>query len=50
MRLIVKCVLEVLAVMPDRQELMTEYPGLEEEDVSQALAFAASNRGRFNPP
>lgn len=43
MRLTVKRVLEALAVMPDHQELISEYPGLEEEDIRQALAFAASN-------
>jgi uncharacterized protein (DUF433 family) len=43
MRLTVKRVLEALRVMPDWQTLMAEYPGLEEEDIRQALAWAAYN-------
>ena len=43
MRLTVKRVLEALGVVPDWQELMTEYPGLEKEDIRQALAWAAYN-------
>lgn len=41
MRLTVKRVLEAMTVTPDWQELMQEYPGLEEEDIRQALALAA---------
>ena len=41
MRLTVKRVLEVTALYPDRKELKTEYPELEDEDIRQALAFAA---------
>ena len=41
MRLTVKRVLEGLALYPDRKDLMIEYPELEEEDIRQALAFAA---------
>lgn len=43
MRLTVKRVLEGLALYPDRKDLMIEYPELEEEDIRQALAFAASS-------
>ena len=41
LRLTVRRVLEALAVYPDRAELRREYPELEEEDIRQALAFAA---------
>ena len=41
MRLTVKRVLEALAVYSDWGELMAEYPGLEREDIRQALALAA---------
>jgi len=43
MRLTVRRVLEVLATYPDRQELVAEYPELEDEDIRQALAYAAAN-------
>lgn len=43
MRITVRRVLEALAVYPDRDELMREYPELEEEDIRQALAYAAAN-------
>ncbi len=43
MRLTVKRVLEAMTVTPDWQTLMQEYPGLEEEDIRQALAMAAYN-------
>jgi uncharacterized protein (DUF433 family) len=42
LRLTVKRVLELLALYPDRQELFREYPDLEEEDLRQALVYAAS--------
>lgn len=42
-RLTVRRVLEALAVYPDRAELFREYPELEDEDVSQALAYAAGS-------
>ena len=34
---------ELLAVYPDRGELRREYPELEEEDIRQALLFAAAH-------
>ncbi len=43
MRLTVRRVLEALATYPDRGELSTEYPELEDEDIRQALAYAAAN-------
>jgi uncharacterized protein (DUF433 family) len=42
MRLTVRRVLEALATSPDRAELKREYPELEDEDIRQALAFAAA--------
>jgi uncharacterized protein (DUF433 family) len=41
LRLTVRRVLEALAVYPDRGELKSEYPELEDEDIRQALAYAA---------
>jgi len=41
MRITVKRVLEALSVYPDWEQLHTEYPDLEPEDIRQALAFAA---------
>lgn len=42
LRLSVRRVLEALALYPDRAELKREYPELEDEDIRQALAFAAA--------
>jgi uncharacterized protein (DUF433 family) len=42
MRLTVKRVLEALAMYPDREELRREYPELEDEDIKQALEYAAA--------
>lgn len=43
LRLTVRRVLEALATYPDRKELRTEYPELEDEDIRQALEYAAAN-------
>ena len=43
LRLTVRRVLEALALYPDREELRRENPELEDEDVRQALAFAAAS-------
>lgn len=43
MRLTVRRVLEALATYPDREELKREYPEVEDEDIRQALAFAAAS-------
>ena len=42
LRLTLRRVLEALATYPDRAELKREYPELEDEDIRQALAFAAA--------
>jgi Uncharacterized conserved protein len=42
LRLTVRRVLEVLAIYPDRHELRREYPELDDEDIRQALSFAAT--------
>ncbi len=42
MRITVRRVLEILATYPDRAELFKNYPDLQEEDLQQALAFAAA--------
>jgi uncharacterized protein (DUF433 family) len=43
MRLTVRRVVEAVALYPDRSELKAEYPELEDEDIAQALDFAARN-------
>ena len=43
LRLTVRRVVELVAAYPDREELHREYPELEEEDIKQALAFAAAS-------
>jgi uncharacterized protein (DUF433 family) len=42
LRLTVRRVLEAVAAYPDREELRREYPELEEEDIRQALEYAAA--------
>ncbi len=42
LRLSVRRVLQLLATYPDRAELYAEYPELEEEDLEQALLYAAT--------
>jgi len=42
LRITVRRVLEALAIYPDREELRREYPELDDEDIRQALAFAAA--------
>lgn len=43
LRLTVRRVVEALTIYPDRAELKREYPELEDEDIRQALAYAAAN-------
>jgi uncharacterized protein (DUF433 family) len=43
MRLTVRRVVEAVAAYPDRGELKAEYPELDDEDIAQALEFAARN-------
>lgn len=42
LRLTVKRVIELVALYPYRDELFQEYPELQEEDIRQALAYAAT--------
>lgn len=42
MRLTVRRVIELLALYADRNELRREYPELEDEDIRQALSYAAT--------
>lgn len=41
-RITVKRVLAALAIYPDRDEFRREYPELEDEDIRQALEYAAA--------
>ncbi len=43
MRLTVRRVVETVALYPNRDDLLRNYPELEPDDVQQALAFAAAN-------
>ena len=43
LRLTVRRVLELVALYPQRAELFREYPELDEEDIRQALTYAAAN-------
>jgi uncharacterized protein (DUF433 family) len=43
MRLTVRRVVEVQSLYPNREELFREYPELQEEDIQQALEFAAAS-------
>lgn len=43
MRFTVRRVVEAAALYPDRNDLKAEYPELEDEDIVQALDFAARN-------
>ena len=42
MRITVRRVLELLAIYPNRESLLSEYPFLEPEDLQQALQYAAA--------
>jgi len=42
-RITVRRVLEALAMYPNREDLRREYPELEDEDIRQALEYAAAN-------
>lgn len=42
MRLTVRRVVELVALYTDRDDLRQEYPELEDEDIRQALLYAAS--------
>jgi len=43
LRLTVRRVIEAVALYPDRAELLREYPELDDEDIRQALLFAATS-------
>jgi len=43
LRLTVRRVVEAVALYTNRDDLQTEYPEIQEEDVRQALEFAARN-------
>jgi uncharacterized protein (DUF433 family) len=45
MRLTVRRVLEALSASGSRDELRTDYPELEDEDIRQAIAYAAAMLG-----
>ncbi len=50
LRISVLDVLAILASYPDRARLFANYPSLEEEDLKQALAFAAANLKKIRAP
>lgn len=43
MRITVRRVLELLAAYPTRDEILREYPFLEEADLQEALRYAAAS-------
>ncbi|MCL4804457.1 MAG: DUF433 domain-containing protein [Anaerolineae bacterium] len=43
LRLTVRRVVELVALYPDRMELRREFPEIEDEDIRQALTFAAAS-------
>ncbi|MBP9663191.1 MAG: DUF433 domain-containing protein [Pyrinomonadaceae bacterium] len=43
LRLTVRRVVEAVGTYPDRNDLQREFPELEEEDIREALAYAAAN-------
>jgi uncharacterized protein (DUF433 family) len=43
LRLTVRRVIEAVATYPNREDLRREYPELEEEDIREALEYAAAN-------
>jgi len=50
MRITVRRVIEAVALYPDWDELRSEYPELEKDDICQALQFAAVNLDDQNIP
>jgi len=49
LRISVQRVVEAVALYGDRAELLREYPELEDEDVRQALRFAAASLDAKTP-
>jgi uncharacterized protein (DUF433 family) len=43
LRLTVRRVVEAVAIYPNREDLKREYPELEEDDMREALSYAAAN-------
>ena len=43
LRLTVRRVVEAVALYPNREDLKREFPELEEEDIHDALAYAAAH-------
>jgi uncharacterized protein (DUF433 family) len=43
LRLTVRRVVEAVASYPDRRDLQREFPELEDEDIREALTYAAAN-------
>jgi uncharacterized protein (DUF433 family) len=43
LRLTVRRVVELVALYPDREDLRREFPELQDEDIRQALTYAAAN-------
>ena len=50
MRITVRRVLQLMAQYPSHQELFADYPELEEEDLRQALEFAAASLEDVDEP
>ncbi|HEY5958893.1 MAG TPA: DUF433 domain-containing protein [Polyangiaceae bacterium] len=42
LRITVRRVLEIVALYPDRKDMLAEFPELEDEDVAQTLSYAAA--------
>ncbi len=43
LRLTVRRVVEAVALYPNREDLRREYPELDDEDIREALAYAAAH-------
>jgi uncharacterized protein (DUF433 family) len=43
LRMTVRRVVEIVAACPDRDKVRADYPELEDEDIAQALAYAAAS-------
>lgn len=43
LRMTVRRVLDLVATYPDRASVLAEFPELEEEDIRQALGYAAAS-------
>jgi len=43
LRMTVRRVVEIVAACPDRDKIRSDYPELEEEDIAQALTYAAAS-------